>query len=62
MTPGATVDFLASIRRRARERPRRLVFPEGHDARTLHAAARVAAEGLALPMVIGGDLTRADKA
>jgi phosphate acetyltransferase len=54
------MDFLASIRRRARERPRRLVFPEGHDARTLHAAARVAAEGLAIPAVIGGELTRAD--
>jgi phosphate acetyltransferase len=53
-------DFLAGIRRRARERPRRLVFPEGHDARTLHAAAFVAADGLALAAVIGGDLTRAD--
>jgi len=54
------MDFLTSIRRRARERPRRLVFPEGHDARTLEAVSRVAAEGLAIPMVIGGDLTRAD--
>jgi len=54
------MDFLESIRRRARERPRRLVFPEGHDARTLEAAARVAAEGLAVPAVIGGELTRAD--
>jgi len=54
------VDFLESIRRRARERTRRLVFPEGHDARTLQAVARVAADGLALPAVIGGDLTRAD--
>lgn len=54
------MDFLKSIRRRARERPRRLVFPEGHDARTLEAVSRVAAEGLAIPMVIGGDLTRAD--
>jgi phosphate acetyltransferase len=54
------VDFLASIRRRARERPRRLVFPESHDARTLQAVARVAADGLAVATVIGGDLTRAD--
>ena len=54
------MDFLSTIRRRAKERPRRLVFPEGHDARTLEAVARVAAEGLAIPMVIGGDLTRAD--
>jgi phosphate acetyltransferase len=62
VTAGETVDFLESIRRRARERPRRLVFPEGHDARTLQAVARVAADALALPMVIGGDLTRADLA
>ena len=54
------MEFLQSIRRRARERPRRLVFPEGHDARTLQAAAIVAAEGLAIPAVIGGELTRAD--
>jgi phosphate acetyltransferase len=54
------VDFLSQIRRRARERPRRLVFPEGHDRRTLEAVVRLAAEGLALPLVIGGELTRAD--
>jgi phosphate acetyltransferase len=56
------VAFLDDIRRRARERPRRLVFPEGFDNRTLEAAARVAAEGLAIPMVIGGDGARADLA
>lgn len=52
--------FLDDIRRRARERPRRLVFPEGFDNRTLQAAARVAAEGLAIPMVIGGEGARRD--
>lgn len=54
--------FLDDIRRRARERPRRLVFPEGFDNRTLQAAARVAAEGLAIPMVIGGEGARTDLA
>jgi phosphate acetyltransferase len=54
------MDFLAGIRERARERPRRLVFPEGNDARTLEAVARIAAERLAIPLVVGGDLTRAD--
>lgn len=54
------MDFLKGIRRRASERPRRLVFPEGFDARTLEAVSRVAAEALAIPLVIGGDLTRAD--
>lgn len=56
------MDFLASIRRRARERPRRLVFPEGGDKRTLQAVARIAADGLALPLVVGGDGARADLA
>lgn len=54
------MDFLASIRGRARDRLRKLVFPEGNDARTLEAVARVAADNLAIPLVIGGDLTRAD--
>lgn len=54
------MDFLASIRGRARDRLRRLVFPEGHDARTLEAVVRIVADGLAIPLVIGGDLTRAD--
>ncbi|HEX5723939.1 MAG TPA: phosphate acetyltransferase [Longimicrobiaceae bacterium] len=54
------MDFLASVRRRAGETRRRLVFPEGHDARTLQAVARLAAEGLAEPVVLGGELTRVD--
>jgi phosphate acetyltransferase len=54
------MSFLESVRERARSNPRRLVFPEGHDERTLEAVARVAAEGLAIPCVIGGELTAAD--
>ncbi|HEX6747911.1 MAG TPA: phosphate acetyltransferase [Longimicrobium sp.] len=54
------MDFLSTIRTRARDRLRRLVFPEGHDARTLEAVTRIVADGLAIPLVIGGDLTRAD--
>jgi hypothetical protein len=54
------MNFLASVRARARDRLRKLVFPEGHDARTLEAVARVAAGNLAIPLVIGSDLTRAD--
>lgn len=54
------MDFLASIRRRAADRPRRLVFPEGHDERTLEAVVQLSAERLATPVVIGGELTRAD--
>src|SRR5262245_30328503 len=52
--------FLETIRNRAKEKYRTLVFPEGFDARTLEAAARLHAEGLARPIVLGGPLTRAD--
>jgi phosphate acetyltransferase len=54
------LSFLAGVHERARARPRRLVFPEGADARTLEAAARLAREGLARPVVLGGPLTAAD--
>lgn len=52
--------FLEGVRERARAHPRRLVFPEGSDARTLEAVARIAREGLAKPVVIGGELTAVD--
>jgi phosphate acetyltransferase len=52
--------FLETIRQKAKDRPRTLVMPEGFDARILEAAARLSAEGLARPIVIGGPLTRAD--
>jgi phosphate acetyltransferase len=54
------VSFLEGVRERARAHPRRLVFPEGADARTLEAVARIAREGLAKPIMIGGELTAAD--
>jgi phosphate acetyltransferase len=52
--------FLETIRSRAREKQRTLVFPEGFDQRTLDAALRLSAEGLVRPIVLGGPLTRAD--
>ena len=52
--------FLETIRQKAKDRPRTLIMPEGFDQRTLEAAARLSAEGLAKPIVIGGELTRAD--
>lgn len=54
------MDFLASLRHRAGERGRTIVFPEGSDARTLEAVVRLHAEGIVRPIVLGGDLTRAD--
>ncbi|HEX6926318.1 MAG TPA: phosphate acetyltransferase [Longimicrobiaceae bacterium] len=46
------MSFLEGLRRRARERKRRLVFPEGLDPRTQAAARRLAEEGLAEPILI----------
>jgi phosphate acetyltransferase len=54
------MSFLESVRARARANPRRIVLPEGADPRTLDAAAILAREGLARPLVVGGPLTAAD--
>jgi phosphate acetyltransferase len=45
--------FLEDIRRRARDRPRRVVFPEADDERTLEAVATIQAEGLLHPVLLG---------
>lgn len=54
------MSFLESVRARARANPRRIVFPEGADRRTLEAVAILARDGLARPLVVGGPLTAAD--
>lgn len=46
------MSFIESIRRRARERQQRIVLPEGDDPRVLEAAERLAAEGVAKPIVL----------
>lgn len=46
------MSFLEGLRQRARERRRRIVFPEGLDSRTLAAANRLAEEGLVEPVVL----------
>lgn len=46
-------DFLNGIADRARANPRRIVLPEGHDPRTIAAAAWLRKEGLAVPLVLG---------
>ncbi len=45
--------FVDSIRLRARSNPRRIVFPEGDDARTLEAVARMVLGELVHPVVLG---------
>jgi phosphate acetyltransferase len=47
--------FLEGVRDRAAASLRRIVLPEGADGRTLAAAARLAREGLAVPLVVGGE-------
>ena len=52
--------FLEQVRQRAKASPKTIVFPEGFDQRTLEAVVRLNAEGLVRPVVIGGELTKAD--
>lgn len=47
------MEILEQIRRRAAERPRRIVFPEAEEPRTLHAVVRLAAEKIAMPVLLG---------
>ncbi len=55
------MSFVERLRARAKERPRRIVFPEGMEERTLRAALRLAREGLVEPLLVGaaGDPARA---
>ncbi len=45
--------FREAIRKRARKEPRRIVFPEGDEPRTLKAVAEVQRLGLAEPVLLG---------
>ena len=45
--------LLDRCRERCRQAPQRIVFPDACDARLLHAANRMVAEGLAQPILIG---------
>ncbi len=46
------MSFLARVTERAREKPRRVVLPEGDDPRVQDAARRLTAEGIAVPLVL----------
>ena len=45
--------FHEDLRRRTAAQPRRIVFPEGDDPRTIEAVARLQREGLLQPVVLG---------
>ncbi len=46
-------DFLAKIKERAKENPKRIVFPEGSEPRVLEAAEKIRQEGTAIPILLG---------
>jgi phosphate acetyltransferase len=50
--PDSAVAFLAGLIARARPLHKRIVFPEGDDARVIEAAARLAREGILQPILI----------
>ena len=47
------MELLDKLKRRARVHPQRIVLPEGEDGRVVEAAARMAAEGYARPILLG---------
>ncbi|MDE2291833.1 MAG: phosphate acetyltransferase [Elusimicrobia bacterium] len=47
------MEIISRLRDAARATPRRLVLPEGDDARTVKAAAIMAREGIAKPVLLG---------
>ena len=54
--------LMERLRERARGRQARVVLPEGEDERVREAAARLAGEGLAHPLLIGGEAPGAETA
>jgi phosphate acetyltransferase len=51
--PQPAQDFLAQLTAQARPLRKRIVFPEGADPRVLQAAARLARENVAQPILVG---------
>jgi len=51
--PESAKSFLAGLTERARKRKKTIVFPEGADPRVLEAAARLARDGVAQPVLVG---------
>ncbi len=52
-TPESAARFVAGVIERARQKRRRIVFPEGSDARVVEAAARLARDGVLEPWLVG---------
>jgi phosphate acetyltransferase len=50
------VSFLATVHARAAARPRRILFPESDDPRTIEAVAALGAAGVVAPVLVGNPL------
>ena len=47
------IPFIADLRERAARTNKKIALPEGHDVRTIRAAAEIVETGLARPVVLG---------
>jgi phosphate acetyltransferase len=47
------MDLITELREKTRDNPKRIVFPEGNDQKILKAAGLLAAEGIAIPILLG---------
>ena len=54
--------LMSSMRTRARARPARIVFPEGHNENVIRAAVELAQEGICRPLLLGRPERVAEKA
>ena len=54
------MDFVEVVREKARDRPRRIVFPEGEEERTLEAVAEIQRRELLFPVLLGDPDTVAE--
>ena len=52
---GPAREAMRLVMHRARKTPKRIVYPEGENARILEAAAAVAADGIAHPILLGNE-------
>jgi len=53
---GRTQSFMAQIYKKARRKPKRVVFPEGDNARIIRAAQLAVEEGIAKPILLGNEV------
>ncbi len=60
VAPGITMDIMQRLADKARENPKKIVLPEGHDPRVVEAASLLKQRGIAEPILLEGARDRAD--